>query len=475
MKTIIWWIRRDLRLTDNQALSRAVKEAKDVFPIFILDPKLIDSSYVGEKRLSFLYAGLHQLNADLQELGSRLIIRAGHPLEVFEELRQQTDFDAIYAEEDFSPYAQKRDWEVRGQFPIEFLGHPTLRHPLAVRKANGQPYSVFTPYSRAWKSLPLPSDKDLLPKPQRVRTPEDLDMLPLPPIPATFNRSTFTAGEAEAQRRLKSFTEGDSAPVYDYGSQRDRMDLDGTSQLSPYLRFGMLSAKQAFLATAIAISKSNQKEDQKSANTWFNELIWREFFQSILFNFPLVRKTSFRENLRGIEWENNPADFKAWCSGETGYPIVDAAMRQLLETGWMHNRARMIVASFLVKDLLIDWRWGERWFMTHLIDGDPAANNGGWQWSAGTGTDAAPYFRIFNPILQGQKFDPKGDYVYRWVPELKSVPTKFVHKPWEMSFEVQKSTSCVLGKHYPHPIIDHRFARERALERFRGAKEKAST
>ncbi len=475
MKTILWWIRRDLRIWDNEALLQATQHAEHVYPIFILDPNLIGSSYVGEKRLGFLFAGLHQLNTDLSQIGSRLIIREGHPVKVFEELRSQTKFETIYAGQDFSPYALKRDSEIQDQFSIEYFGGPTFRHPLAVRKENGEPYTVFTPYSRAWKALPLPSDDDLLPKPQMIRTPDGLDTLALPPIPAAFDPSNFVPGETQAQQRLKTFMEGDPASIYRYETQRDRMDLDGTSQLSPYLRFGMLSAKQALVAAAKAISKANQKEDKNSANIWLNELIWREFFQSILFNFPYVRKISFRENLRQIEWENNPVDFQAWCNAETGYPIVDAAMRQLSEMGWMHNRARMIVASFLVKDLLIDWRWGERWFMQHLIDGDPAANNGGWQWSAGTGTDAAPYFRIFNPILQGQKFDPQGDYVRRWVPELKSVPTKFIHKPWEMSLDVQQSSSCILGKHYPHPIIDHRFARERALERFRVAKDKVST
>jgi deoxyribodipyrimidine photo-lyase len=235
----------------------------------------------------------------------------------------------------------------------------------------------------------------------------------------------------------------------------------------------MLSAKQALAASNQAIAKARTEEERKGANTWLNELIWREFYQSILFHFPSVREMSFRANLRTIQWENDPAEFKAWCNGETGYPIVDSAMRQLMETGWMHNRARMIVASFLVKDLLIDWRWGEQWFMQQLIDGDPAANNGGWQWSAGTGTDAAPYFRVFNPILQGQKFDPQGVYVHRWVPELSSVPMKYLHKPWEMPADIQEASSCIIGKNYPSPIVDHAYARERVLERFRLAKERS--
>jgi deoxyribodipyrimidine photo-lyase len=473
MKTIVWWIRRDFRLMDNETLTQAVRDAEVVCPVFILDPDLLGSNYVGEKRLGFLYAGLQQLNDDLLGLGSRLIVRNGYPVEVFEEVQTQINFDAIYAEADFSPYAQKRDSEIQDRFPIKLFGGPTFRHPLAVRKENGHPYTVFTPYSRAWKGLPLPSKHELLRKPHRMKTPEDLNSLPLPPIPPDFNTSFFVPGEAEAQRRLTAFIQGDPAPIDRYGTQRDRMDLNGTSQLSPYLRFGMLSLKQTLVAATTAIKKADRKEHQESATTWFNELIWREFFHSILFNFPTVRKTSFKKDLRDIEWENNLGDFQAWCNGETGYPIVDAAMRQLSQMGWMHNRARMIVASFLVKDLLIDWRWGERWFMQHLIDGDPASNNGGWQWSAGTGTDAAPYFRIFNPILQGKKFDPQGDYIHRWVPELKAVPAQIIHSPWDMSLDVQHSCSCILGKDYPRPIVEHPFARERALERFRLAREKA--
>jgi deoxyribodipyrimidine photo-lyase len=382
-------------------------------------------------------------------------------------------FDAIYAEADFSPYAQLRDSKLNGQFPIEFFGNPTFRHPMAVRKANGEPYTTFTPYSRTWKTQSFPSETHLRPKPHKITSNPDLASLPIPPDSGSLQQSIFVAGEREAQYRLKVFIENDSAPVYGYGTQRDRMDLAATSQLSPYLRFGMLSTRNAIVAATAAISKALTKEEHQSANAWLNELIWREFYHSILFNFPHVRQMSFRENLRGIEWENNPDEFHAWCHAETGYPIIDAAMRQLIETGWMHNRARMIVASFLVKDLLIDWRWGERWFMQHLVDGDPAANNGGWQWSAGTGTDAAPYFRIFNPVLQAQKFDPLGNYIKKWVPELSNVPTQYVHKPWEMPLDLQESNGVLLGKDYPKRIIEHRYARERALERFRSAKNKA--
>ena len=206
---------------------------------------------------------------------------------------------------------------------------------------------------------------------------------------------------------------------------------------------------------------------RQSAETWLNELIWREFYMAILYHFPNVLREAFRPELRAIPWSNDPAQFAAWCEGRTGYPVVDAAMRQLVETGWMHNRARMIVASFLVKDLLIDWRWGERFFMEHLIDGDPAANNGGWQWTAGVGTDAAPYFRVFNPTLQAAKFDPDGAYVRRWVPELARVPDKHIHAPWLMPLDVQRTAGCVIGQGYPAPIVDHGTARDRVLAAYK--------
>jgi deoxyribodipyrimidine photo-lyase len=245
------------------------------------------------------------------------------------------------------------------------------------------------------------------------------------------------------------------------------MDLDGTARLSPYLRFGMISARECVSAAYQALRDAPDDSARKSAETWLNELIWREFYITILYHYPEVLKQSFREDLRDISWRNDEQEFDAWCEGQTGYPVVDAAMRQLKYLGWMHNRARMIVASFLVKDLLVDWRWGERWFMQHLVDGDPADNNGGWQWTAGTGMDAAPYFRIFNPILQGKKYDPNGDYVRRWVPELAGVPTKYAHTPWMMPPELQGQINCIIGRDYPLPIVYHGFARERALAAYK--------
>jgi deoxyribodipyrimidine photo-lyase len=338
-------------------------------------------------------------------------------------------------------------------------------HPTQVVKDDGSPYTVFTPFSRKWKSLVEPPPP--LPAPDQIPVPPDVESLPLPEPPTLDNPLDLAPGEAEALQFLEDFVNGLDAPIFQYNKLRDRVDLAGTSLLSRYLRFGMLSPRQAIAAAHTCIRRAADDASRKGAETWLNELIWREFFTAILFHFPQVRAGSFREAYRDLPWENDKAQFEDWCAGKTGYPLVDAAMRQLSETGFMHNRARMIVASFLTKDLLIDWRWGERWFMQHLLDGDPASNNGGWQWSAGTGTDAAPYFRIFNPITQSKKHDPEGLYIRRWVPELADVPGPYIHEPWTMPTEAQESSGCRIGQDYPAPIVEHAWARERTLAAYK--------
>jgi deoxyribodipyrimidine photo-lyase len=425
----------------------------------------------GEKRVAFMLGGLWQLDADLQERGSRLLVRQGEPAEQLAELVQETGAQAIFAEEDYWPYARKRDSRVARDLPLTLTGGLTVHPPWGVQKADGGPYTVFTPFSRSWKALPPPSVGESLPAPDRISTPDGLHGLPIPTQPEMSPAVPFPPGEAEAQRRLRWFVDGDDPAIYHYADRRNRMDIDGTSQLSPYLRFGMLSARQAAVSAISAMDAAPDADKRRAAETWLNELIWREFYQGILYHFPDVLEHSFKPELRSIAWQNDRASYDAWREGRTGYPVVDAGMRQLVASGWMHNRARMIVASFLVKDLLVDWRWGERFFMEHLVDGDPASNNGGWQWTAGTGTDAAPYFRIFNPVLQGKKFDPAGNYVRRWVPELADVPDKYLQEPWTMPSEVQEQAGCTIGQDYPAPIIDHAWARERTLETYGQAKE----
>jgi len=458
MSTAIWWIRRDLRLSDNSALAAALGRGGAVIPVFILDPKLLASPYASQKRLAFLLDGLRALDASLRQRGSALVVRQGDPLEMLHALRTETDADSIFAEADVSPYARRRDERVAGKLPLSLTPGVTVHLPETLHKADGAPYTVYTPFNRMWRSLPFPGSP--LPAPERLPSLPFLASLGIPDEPSLSAEIPFRAGEAEAQRRLAAFAD---SVITRYADERNRMDLDGTSGLSPYLRFGMLSSRQAAWAVRQADAQAGDAAARRGAETWLNELIWREFYVTILYRFPFVRRMAFRPEFRRIPWQDDPAGFAAWAEGRTGYPVVDAAMRQLNQVGWMHNRARMIVASFLSKDLLIDWRQGERYFMQHLLDGDPAANNGGWQWTVGSGTDAAPYFRVFNPVLQGMKFDPHGAYVRRWVPELEAVPNAFIHAPWNMPADVQAKAGCIIGKTYPAPIVEHAAARQRAL------------
>ena len=455
----IWWIRRDLRLTDNAALHSAL-EAGSVLPVFILDPAFDSSS---TRRKDFLYASLHSLDKDLRERGSYLLIRTGKPLDVLKKLIAEINAEAIFAEEDFTPYARKRDMEIEHHLPLRLVNGQTVHHPNAITKADGNPYTVYTPYSKSWKSK-LPPKLKLHLAPEKINTPFEIINEDIP----SFNiNPIFPAGEKEALVRLEEFTltpfpspNGRGAGVrgiHTYSDDRNRMDLDGTSSLSPYIRFGMLGLRQAVSAAQQAAAEKRGA----GAEVWLNELIWREFYIQILYHFPSVAKTAFKRSLTNIPWQNDVSAFETWKRGETGVPVVDAAMRQLKEIGWMHNRARMIVSSYLVKDLLIDWRWGEAWFMENLLDGDIASNNGGWQWTAGTGTDAAPYFRIFNPVLQSKKFDPHGDYIRKWVPELRSLSEKDIHAPWEKDIKI---------KGYPaQPIIER--DKERTLRAYKTSKE----
>jgi deoxyribodipyrimidine photo-lyase len=470
MTVAIWWIRRDLRLRDNQALQSALAHAETVLPVFVLDPKLLNSPYVSQKRLSFLYQGLLELNNQLIQRGSTLILRQGDPLIELGKLTNEANAHIIFAEPDFSPYASKRDKRAEGAFNICWCGSPAILPPGSVLKSDGNPYTLFTPFSKAWRSMlsqPLGMNfrtPEIIPTPSHLISIENRAML------ENYPSISFQSGEMEANRLLSRFLEGDgffqrgSHGIFDYFVNRNRLDLEATSQLSPYLKFGMLSARAVASAVLEAITTAPDDDSLKSAESWLNELIWRDFYIHILYHFPNVRKGNFR--LPNVRWENEIYKFDAWKAGITGYPVVDAAMRQLQQTGWMHNRARMVVASFLTKDLLIDWRWGEKWFMQNLIDGDPASNNGGWQWSAGTGTDAAPYFRILNPISQGKKHDPHGSFIRQWLPELVDLPDDFIHQPWTMPVDMQRSSGVLIGKTYPAPIVDHLKAKQSALRAY---------
>jgi deoxyribodipyrimidine photo-lyase len=459
---VIHWFRRDLRLRDNLALKAASELGASVIPLFVFDPALLHGKNSSPPRTQFLLKALESLDASLREQGSRLLIQHGDPREILPKLVTETGASALYFNRDYTPYALKRDAAITQKLPIPIYAYDdaVLITPGEVMKPNGKPYVVFTPFKKRWLTLPKTPLVDA-PEAGCFVKPDQFPALSFEPIPSLTDLGFSPtidvpeASESEAARRLETFISGRGK---DYITRRNNLASDpsddrlpGTSFLSPYLRFGMLSPRQAYWA-------AQENLESESLQTWVSELVWREFYIHTLYHFPHVLQRNFRENYEHVEWRHAPDELQAWKDGQTGYPIVDASMRQLRAMGWMPNRARMIVASFLCKDLLIHWQEGERHFMHWLIDGDPAANNGGWQWTAGTGTDAQPYFRIFNPVLQSQKFDPDGAYIRRWVPELHAVPTKFIHAPWEM---------LTLPVDYPAPIVEHDFARARTLAAFK--------
>ncbi len=468
MKRAIWWVRRDLRLRDNRALQQCLEHGGAVIPVFILDPAILAGASHGEaaRRTGFLFWGLRALDASLRTRGGRLIVREGAPAVVLRGLLSEAGADLACAEEDFSPYARRRDAAVGGELPLQLVPGVSVHHPRDVVKRDGSPYTVFTAYSRAWQALPLPAAVTTRGR-GVLGTPAALDSLPLPEVPAS---PEFPPGEHEARRRFSRFLR---RRLGDYRHGRDRLAQDGTSCLSPYFRFGMLPVREAAgVARTIVEAETGSGRTADGAAAWLGELIWRDFYLSVLFHYPTVLHEEFNPAFRAVRWRRDAAGLEAWQHGKTGYPVVDGGMRQLQATGWMHNRARMITASFLVKDLLIDWREGERWFLRQLVDGDPAANNGGWQWTAGVGTDAAPYFRVFNPVTQGERFDPSGDYVRRWVPELAGLPARWIHRPWEAPPIELRAAGVVLGRTYPRPIVDHGEARLRALDVFAEARRR---
>jgi deoxyribodipyrimidine photo-lyase len=465
MTRSIIWFRRDLRLADNAALATAIRQG-EVIPAFVIDPVLLNSDRVGAKRIAWLAANLRELDRSLRQRGSQLIVRRGEPAAELLKLARETEATNVYFNLDLTPYARKRDQRVALELEaqgvtVETFDDMTIHHPEEIVTLTGRPYQVFTVFKRAWLALPKPAADEAESLPEHMPLPEAVTSLPI-----DFEESIElpAAGEDAALDRLNRFLE---ETIYGYGEGRNLLDRAATSFLSPYLRFGALSIRQSYWGAKAAIDLATDKAAQQSAEAWLNELIWREFYLALLYHFPHTIDQPLREQYRDFEWLDDDESFAAWCEGRTGYPVVDAAMRMLNATGWMHNRARMIVASFLTKDLLIDWRKGEQYFIQQLIDGDSASNSGGWQWAAGVGADAQPFFRVFNPTLQGQRFDPEGVFVKQWLPELAHVPIEFVHEPWKMSEADQRRYNVVIGRDYPAPIIDHAFARDRALRHYR--------
>jgi len=460
---VVHWFRNDLRLLDNRALSAAVADADEIVLLFVLDPRLFSAAAPAPARVRFLFDCVQRLANDLAARGSSLLVRSGEPARVIDDLLAETGAELLTFNRDYSPYACRRDERVRAVAARRGCAVRDYKDRVVfesgeIRTGEGKPYRVYSPYRRAWWARWNNEGSDSAAPLRLPTTVAGLggEELPELVLPADGPERLPTGGEAAAARRLRSFVEG---PLRDYATARDLPAVDGTSRMSPHLRFGTISVRRC-IGAALEQAEIDPVWE-KGARSWLDELVWREFYQALLAEEPRVLVESFRSETRDVVWDDDEVCFSAWCRGETGFPLVDAGMRQLLRTGWMHNRVRMITASFLVKDLLIDWRRGERHFFAHLVDGDPAANNGGWQWAASTGTDAQPYFRIFNPVRQGQRFDPDGEYVKRFVPELAHVPPRWIHNPWE-------SPSPPAG--YPAPIVDHAERREVALARFAAAR-----
>ena len=464
----VLWFRRDLRLHDHPALVAAAAGGRTVVPLYVIDPRLVNGRFASPNRTWFLLETLRALAVDLERLGAPLVVRVGDPEEVVCEVAVEAGATDVFVSRDHAPYGRRRDAAVAARLEAHGIAWHAKRgnlvhEPEDLATVDGRPFSVYSPFRRAWETRPRRSIAAI---PARLPahslttgTIPSLSELGLGEGPTADPASMPVPGESSARARLDRWlTDG----IDHYAIGRDRPDLvDGTSRLSADLHLGAVSALEV-VERSIGAGEGRR--------VFLDELVWRDFYAHVLFHRPDVRRSSFRASFDSIEWSMDGAAVDAWRDGRTGYPFIDAAMRQLAATGWMPNRARMVVASFLTKDLLVDWRVGEAHFMRHLIDGDVASNNGGWQWSASTGTDPQPYFRIFNPVTQGRRSDPDGVYVRRWLPELVGVPSERIHAPWEMTAEEQAVAGCRIGTDYPAPIVDHAEARARALSAYETAR-----
>jgi deoxyribodipyrimidine photo-lyase len=425
----IVWFRRDLRLHDHAALSHALQAGLPILPVFIFDTAILDKLEESDRRVPFIHAALTNMKSHLHRYDADMYVHYGNPMQAFEQLRHQYQIHTVFAAHDYEPYAIRRDEQVAAFLQQHSIQWVSVKDQVVfekdeVVKDDGKPYTVYTPYSKKWKSKLKGTEFE----PFDVQfTSASFASLIAPPDMPSLSRMGFRQSDTEFPSRELNLNIIDN-----YHAQRDIPGISGTSRLGVHLRFGTISIRE--------LAKVAMSHNEK----FLNELIWRDFYQAILWHFPHVIGHAFKPQYDQIQWENNEVHFDEWCAGQTGYPIVDAGMRELNATGFMHNRVRMIVASFLAKHLLIDWRWGEAYFAKQLLDFDLASNNGGWQWAAGSGVDAAPYFRVFNPYLQTQKFDPQFSYIRKWVPEFEQLT-------------------------YPKPIVSHEFARTRCLARYKQA------
>lgn len=472
----ILWFRQDLRIIDNPALSAAVASGRPIVPIYILDEETPDIRAHGGASRWWLHQSLESLRADLRAKGLTLVLRKGSARHVIADVVSQSGAHAVYWNRCYEPGAVARDTAIKDALKVDGLdvgsfNGSLLMEPWQIETGQGGPYKVFTPFWRRLRELYDLPDVAELPESLTPGPALDSDALadwtlcPTAPDWAGGLRETWNVGETAARERLHAFLDG---PVADYPEDRDRPDRAGTSCLSPHLHWGEIGPDQVWRAASLLLDEGGARA--KGAESLLRELAWRDFNHHLLFHFPEIATRNWKPVFDGFPWHDNPEGLAAWQRGQTGFPIVDAGMRELWHTGFMHNRVRMIVGSFLIKDLLVDWREGESWFWDTLVDADLANNAGNWQWVAGSGADASPFFRIFNPMSQGEKFDPEGKYVRRWVPELAEMPSKFLHRPWEAAGEVLASAGVSLGETYPEPLVDHALARTRALEAYKEIK-----
>lgn len=451
----IHWFRRDLRLTDNTALAAALDQSEEIVPVYVLSDWKERHAWTGGKRQQFLCECLSSLSGNVAHLGGAMIIRQGDAVAEILKLVKESEAEAIFLNQDIDPFGKELEERLKQEspVPVHAFGDIAMHDQGEVLKGDGTPYRVYTPYSKRW--LPLEKRKPLA-RPKALKSPKNIESLPLPTL-ATWELEKGdwdlpAGGEKAARERMK---EALAERISDYDDTRDIPSVLGTSRLSQDLRWGTLSIRELY-----------QRAQQCGSEQYLKELAWRDFYFQILHHFPEVLSSEFNADWRGLPWDEPGEAFEAWKTGQTGFPIIDAGIRELLKTGFMHNRVRMTVAMFLTKDLHLDWRLGEQFFAQHLLDGEIASNNGGWQWSGGTGADAAPYFRIQNPWSQTKRFDAKGEYIKKWVPELKNVDPKKFHEAPE--------GGGALTSDYPAPIVVHGDERNKTLAIFKKHKEQKS-
>ena len=470
------WLRRDLRVADHHALYRALSAARQVYCVFVFDTDILNTlADKADRRVEFIWESLADVHRALARHGGGLIVLHGRACDDIPALAAKLKVDTVYANHDYEPAAMQRDQTVANALGRQGIDFVTCKDQVIFEKNDiltqeGKPFSVFTAYKNAW--LKRLTTADLLPHPVEEH------LANLAPFATNETSSLEALGFERTNLRSLAIPTGltGAATLFDeflarierYHETRDYPSIKGPSYLSVHLRFGTISIRT--LARAAWEQAQFAQYDGCGAQTWLSELIWRDFYFMILHHHPRVIEHAFREEFDALLFDNDSGRFAAWCAGLTGYPLVDAAMRQLNSTGYMHNRLRMVTASFLVKDLHIDWRWGERYFARHLNDFDLAANNGGWQWAASTGCDAQPYFRIFNPVTQSEKFDAEGKFIRKYLPQLAACANKFIHAPWMMDATEQKRTGITIGRDYPSPIVDHAQARRVTLDRYAVAK-----